>query len=68
VKVTINNREITVFNGARVCDAVLAYSKDEYKMLMNGELAVTDHFGNITAADGSLTEGQVIRLRKKTAP
>ena len=65
VKVIINTQVVSIFNGARVCDAVLAYSKPSYKLLKEGRLTVTDQYGNILAADGSLTEGQIILLPKE---
>jgi hypothetical protein len=67
MKVIVNNQEVTIFEGARVCDAILAWSKEAYRELMNGTLVVTDHYGNLTAADGALTEGQKITLKKKAA-
>jgi len=65
MKVIINNQEIALFNGARVCDAVLAYSEKAYKLLKEEKIFVTDSFGNLIAADGSLSEGQVIIIKKK---
>jgi hypothetical protein len=64
VKVFVNSQEVIIFAGARVCDAVLAYSKASYKMLTRGTLTAADHLGNITANDGPLGEGQIIVLIK----
>ena len=66
VKVIINNQDVTIFNGARVRDAVLAYSKESYKLLRASKLTVRDRHGNITEADGSLSEGQIIFLQLNT--
>lgn len=64
MKVFINKREVTIFTGARLSDAVLAYSKHAYKMLLSNKLILTDRFGNLTEPDGPVTEGQKFRLRR----
>jgi len=66
VKVIINNQDVTVFNGARVCDAVLAFSRSSYDLMKKGRLNITDQYGHLTSEDGALAEGQVIRIQKKT--
>jgi hypothetical protein len=65
VIIFINNKEINIFKGARVCDAVLAYSKSYYNMLIKETLRVMDQHGNIIAEDAPLEEGQAISIKKK---
>ena len=64
MKVFVNRKEITIFTGARVMDAVRAYSAYSAKMLLKGAFTVFDRFGNITETDGRLTEGQILTIRK----
>jgi len=66
MQVFINNREIEIFRGARVIDAILQYSKHAHNLVKIGQTLVFDRFGNITESDGELTEGQILFLKKKT--
>lgn len=64
MRVVIDGKEITVFRGATVSDAVRIYSEKIYAELLRGEITVYDRFGNRTEPDGELTEGQVIHLKR----
>jgi hypothetical protein len=63
VKILINNREVVIFDGATVSDAVRAYSRRSAKMLASGKYRVVDRFGNKTETDGELAEGQKLFLK-----
>jgi hypothetical protein len=65
VKIVINNREVVIFSGASVADAVRAYSPRSLKLLENGKFSVFDQFGNKTEPGGELTEGQKLFLKKR---
>jgi len=65
VKIMMNNREVLIFSGATVADAVRAYSRRSAKLLENGKFRVFDQYGNQTEADGELTEGQKLFLKKR---
>ncbi len=65
MKIVINNREVVIFSGATVADAVRAYSSRSSKLLENGKFRVFDQFGNQTEVDGELTEGQKLFLKKR---
>jgi hypothetical protein len=64
--VYINNTEINIFKGARIRDAILAYSLHTLKMVQTGKLSIFDRFGNLTEPDGPLIEGQRLTLKRKT--
>jgi hypothetical protein len=64
MKVTLNKSEIIIFKGAKISDLVLAYSERSYKMMKSGKLCVYDRFGNLTAFDGPVYDGQVFFLRR----
>ena len=64
MKVFIGCREIEIFCGATIQDAVRAFSEQSYRMLTEGTLQAIDRYGNMTEPDGALTEGQVITLKK----
>jgi hypothetical protein len=68
LKVYINNKEISVFTGARIQDAVLAYSPRSHRMVAVGTLSVFDRFGNQTEPDGPLIEGQRFSLKRTKQP
>jgi hypothetical protein len=60
----INKYKVEVFTGARVKDAVLAYSRKSYTMMLKEKLLAFDRFGNQTDADGPLIEGQKLTLKR----
>lgn len=62
--VYINNHKVVVFNGARVKDAVLAYSAESHSLMLHNKLLAFDRFGNQTDDDGPLTEGQILILKR----
>ncbi len=64
MKVYINTKEISIFQGARIQDAVHAYSPRSLRMVITGTLSVFDRFGNRTEPDGPLIEGQRLTLKK----
>jgi hypothetical protein len=63
MKVFLNHKEITIFQGAVVKDIVMAYSETSYKRLKNGYLSVYDRYGFLTEPDGAVAEGQHFYLR-----
>jgi hypothetical protein len=65
VKIMMNNREVVIFSGATVADAVRAYSRRSAKLLENGKFRVFDQYGNRTEADGELTDGQKLYLKRR---
>lgn len=64
MKVYINGTLIEIFNGARVMDALLKYSKDDYYAVMRGDKQVLDEQENHTLPDGELTGGQRLSVSK----
>ncbi|MEI6747562.1 MAG: hypothetical protein ACOYMF_10000 [Bacteroidales bacterium] len=62
MNVYINQKEIQIFDGATVRDAVLAYDKKAHEFLLKGKLAVHDRFGNLLENDGELTPNQLITI------
>jgi hypothetical protein len=56
--VLMNEKEIEIFSGARVGDALLKYSKEEYRAVSRGKKQVTDKWGNPHQLDGELTDEQ----------
>jgi hypothetical protein len=68
MKVYINNKEMRIFKGACIQDALLAYSPRLIKMVLSGKLSVFDRFGNLTELDGPLVEGQKLKLKRTNQP
>ncbi len=68
MKVYINKKEIRIFQGARIRDAVLSCSPRLLKMVLAGRLTVHDRFGNLTELDGPLIEGQRLILKRVHLP
>ena len=63
MRVYINQKEIEIFVGASVKDAVLAFDKTAWKLYLKGKLAVYDGYGNSIDPDGALTANQSLILK-----
>jgi len=64
MNVFINDHRIAIFRGALVKDAVRGYSIRSSKQFEAGSLMIVDRYGNKTEADGELTDGQKLYLKK----
>ena len=65
MKIFINDKEITVFRGAKVIDVIRAYYTHN-KMKWPCQLPiVTDGYGNSVAPDGELSEGNHLYIKTK---
>ncbi|MBK7212346.1 MAG: hypothetical protein IPH88_03400 [Bacteroidales bacterium] len=62
--VYLDQKEIQVFRGARLMDALLAFSPKLFDKVVNGDCLILDRFGNITELDGPLREGQKLFTQK----
>lgn len=63
MKVYINHKEIEIFAGACVKDAVLAYDKAAWQFLLKGKLVVYDSYENIVEPDGALSADQSLSIK-----
>ncbi len=66
--VYINDEPVTLFEGARLGDAVLAYSGSSFTLLFSGKLKILDRFGNTTEPDGPVYNGQKFQLIRTHQP
>lgn len=62
--VFLNDRQLELFEGARVKDAVLKYSKEKYRSTRAGETVVTDKYDNEIDPEGELSDDQRLYLKK----
>ncbi|MDR1595041.1 MAG: hypothetical protein LBS43_11250 [Prevotellaceae bacterium] len=62
MKVFVNNKEIILFEGAKVKDAVLSFDKKILREISLYE--ILDKYGNQTGIDGALQEGNVLFINK----
>ena len=63
MRVYINQKEIEIFAGAYVKDAVLAFDKTTWKLFLRGKIAAYDQYGNGLGPDGALTANQSLFLK-----
>lgn len=63
MRVYINQKEIEIFAGACIQDAILAFDKTAWKLFLRGRLCVYDHYGNSMEPDGALTVDQSLTLK-----
>lgn len=66
MKITVNNTDLDLFAGAKVKDAVAKYYSLQGRKSPKKFPAVEDRYGNRVAADGELTEGNVLFILEKT--
>lgn len=60
MRVWVNDKEIDVFEGATVKDALMTFSMDVYLAVEKGERQVTDKNGNGLGLNGELSEGSTL--------
>ena len=65
MKVKVNNKIITIFNGAQVKDAIRKYSNNEYKEIKNGNKIITDKNGNQVMPTGELMGDEELNIINK---
>lgn len=58
MKIFINDRGLEIFSGARVRDALLKYSKKEYREVAERKKKVTDKRKNPLDLEGELSDAQ----------
>ncbi len=61
--VFLNDRQVEIFEGARVKDAVLKFAKEKYRSSLSGETIVTDKYDNPVDPDGELSDDQRLYLQ-----
>jgi hypothetical protein len=62
MKVFVNDKEITLFEGAKVKDAVLSFDKRIIREISQYE--ILDKYGNHTDIDGALQEKSMLYINK----
>jgi hypothetical protein len=62
MKVFVNEKEITLFRGARVKDAVLSFDRKIRHKISSYQ--ISDVYGNQTGLDGALQEGSKLFIKK----
>jgi sulfur carrier protein ThiS len=65
MKIKVNQKEIEVFSGALVKDALQKYSRHEWLQVQKNEKAVYDRHGHEVADDGELVDGQELFVKAK---
>jgi hypothetical protein len=61
MKVFVNERELILFQGAKVKDAVLSFDKRILREISQYE--ILDRYGNQTEIDGALQEGSQLFIK-----
>lgn len=64
MKVWVEDKELTIFRGAKTADAVRKYSEEIYRQVHRHKKKVYDRFDNEVALDGELTEGTRLFIRE----
>jgi hypothetical protein len=62
MKVFVNEKEIILFRGAKVKDAVLSF--DRKILRETAQYEISDIYGNQTGVDGALQEGSRLFIKK----
>lgn len=66
MKLFVNDKEVTIHNGAKVLDVIRGYYSLRNKRLPCKLPIVTDAYGNSVAPDGELNEGNHLYIKTKT--
>jgi len=64
MKVFVNGHEVKIFEGARIMDAIRAYSRRSSRQVEKGNLIIFDKFGNQTEPDGPARDGLLLTLKR----
>jgi len=64
MQIKVNDKEVEIFAGACVKDAVLKYSRAAWKQIQDRTMAIFDRYGHEVAADGELSGGEEIFVRR----
>jgi hypothetical protein len=64
MNIQVNDRVVDVFSGARVADALRAYSRVTWKQVQNGSKVVLDGAGHEVALDGALAQGSRLQVKR----
>ncbi len=65
MKIYVNDKEVTLFHGAKVLDVVRAYYAQHNQTTPRELPTVTDGYGNTVALDGELSEGNHLYMNTK---
>ena len=65
MKLFVNDKEVTIHNGAKVLDVMRGYYMARNKKLPRKMPIVTDAYGNSVAPDGALSEGNHLYIKTK---
>ena len=64
MKIRINDRDVDIFEGARLQDAIRKYSRSLLKSVKNRDKKVVDEDGNQMSLDGELLNGDSFYIRE----
>lgn len=62
MKIYINDTDIEIFNGARIRNALMKYSKKEFQEILKGKKQVIDSRKNQLDLDGELSATQYLYI------
>ena len=62
MKIRVNDKVVEIFNGARVGDVLLKFSKYEYREVSGGRKKVMDKYRNPVDLQGELSDAQQLYL------
>jgi 5'-nucleotidase / UDP-sugar diphosphatase len=65
MKITVNNIQLELHNGARVKDAVLKYYSQKGQPIPKPFPVVEDRYGNTVETDGELTDGDTLIIKEE---
>lgn len=64
MKIFVNDKQVTVFNGAKVVDAIRAYYMLGDKKTSPKIPIITDGYGNTVALDGAISNGNHLYIKQ----
>jgi hypothetical protein len=67
MQVKVNGQTIEIFAGAKVKDALMAYSSEQWKRVRNNQSTVHDGRGHLVGLDGELGGGEELFIKARAA-
>jgi hypothetical protein len=62
MRIRVNDTELEIFSGARVSHALLKYSKEHHRAVVQGKKQVTDQWDHLLELEGELCEDQELYI------
>jgi len=68
MNIYVNRQRLRLFRGARVCDAILRYSEQEYRNILSRRKVIRDEQGLTLDLQDVVSDGDCLEIRPINQP